>query len=197
MKKINSMRHVIPALALGSTLLLGGCGVLEDILTVEAPSQVVATDMAEPAAASLLVASVANEFRCALTHYNIASALTGMEFDDAAANSVLEIWDTRNHDTSGYGSQYASAQCGSGNPALYLPLSQTRWLADDVLLKLAEWEAADVPDKTRFQAETSVWAGFSYLLLGESILHVQSPLDGCWTKNSGAAQTAWPRVCPR
>ena len=172
MKKINSMRHVIPALALGSTLLLGGCGVLEDILTVEAPSQVVATDMAEPAAASLLVASVANEFRCALTHYNIASALTGMEFDDAAANSVLEIWDTRNHDTSGYGAQYASANCGSGNPALYLPLSQTRWLADDVLTKLAEWDAADVPDKSRFQAETALWAGYSYLLLGESMCQV-------------------------
>jgi hypothetical protein len=166
------MRNVIPALALSSALVLGGCGVLEDILTVEAPSQVVATDMAEPAAASLLVASVANEFRCALTHYNLASAVTGMEFDDAAANSVLEIWDTRNHDTSGYGAQYASANCGSGNPALYLPLSQTRWLADDVLTKLGEWDAGDVPDKAKFQAETSLWAGFSYLLLGESMCQV-------------------------
>ena len=172
MKNTNTMRNVIPALALSSALVLGGCGVLEDILTVEAPSQVVATDMAEPAAASLLVASVANEFRCALTHYNLASAVTGMEFDDAAANSVLEIWDTRNHDTSGYGAQYASANCGSGNPALYLPLSQTRWLADDVLTKLGEWDAGDVPDTAKFQAETSLWAGFSYLLLGESMCQV-------------------------
>ncbi len=140
------MSSLLPALALGSTLLLGGCNVLDNILSVEAPSRVVATDLADPAAASLLVASVANEFRCALTHYNVGSALVGMEFDDAAANSVLEIWDTRNHDTSGYGSQYASTNCGSGNPALYLPHSQTRGRADDGLIRpgeppgLGEWK---------------------------------------------------------
>ncbi len=54
------MSSLLPALALGSTLLLGGCDFLDDILAVEAPSQVVATDLEDPAAASLLVASVAN-----------------------------------------------------------------------------------------------------------------------------------------
>lgn len=166
------MSSLIPALALGSTLLLAGCDFLDDILAVEAPSQVVATDLADPAAASLLVASVANEFRCALTHYNVGSALVGMEYDDAAANSVLEIWDTRNHDTSGYGSQYASTNCGSGNPALYLPLSQTRWLADDVLIRLGDWTDAEVAGRAQFQAEVAVWAGYSYVLLGESMCQV-------------------------
>ena len=167
------MSSLIPALALGSTLLLGGCNVLDNILSVEAPSRVIATDMANPDNVSLLVASVANEFRCALTHYNVASALVGMEFDDAAANSVLEIWDTRNHDTSGYGSQYASANCGSGNPALYLPLSQTRWLADDVLTRLGDWTDEEVTgNRSQFQGEVALWAGYSYLLLGESMCQV-------------------------
>ena len=63
MNEKKRMSSLVPALALGSTLLLGGCGVLDDILAVDAPSQVVATDLADPAAANLLVASVANEFR--------------------------------------------------------------------------------------------------------------------------------------
>ena len=171
-QKRNRMSSLIPALALGSTLLLGGCNVLDDILSVEAPSLVAASDLADPAAASLLVASVANEFRCALTHYNVGSALVGMEFDDAAANSVLEIWDTRNHDTSGYGAQYATTNCGSGNPAVYLPLSQTRWLADDVLTRLSEWTDAEVTGRTQMQGEVALWAGYSYLLLGEAMCQV-------------------------
>ena len=84
----------IPTLALSSTLVLGGCGALDDLLSVEAPSRVVASDLENPAAASLLVASVANEFRCSFVYYAAASALTGMEWADASNNSVLNIWDT-------------------------------------------------------------------------------------------------------
>jgi hypothetical protein len=164
--------RLVPALALGSTVALGGCSVLDDLLAVDAPSRVVASDLENPAAAPLLVASVANEFRCALTHYISGSALVGMEWDDASANTINAIWDTRNHDTSGYGAQYASTDCGSGNAALYLPLSRSRWYGDQVLTNLGTWDVGDVPDKAAFTAETSVWTGYSYLLLGESMCEV-------------------------
>ena len=60
-------KRSIPLLVLGLTLFTGGCDALNDLLSVDAPSQVIATDLENPAAATLLVASVANEFRCTLT----------------------------------------------------------------------------------------------------------------------------------
>ena len=174
----------IPALVLSLTVLLGACNALDDLLSVDAPSRVVASDLENPAAAGLLVASVANEFRCAFTYYATASALTGNEWRDASNNSVLNIWDQRVHDTSGYGSRYASADCGSNEPAIYQPLSRTRWLPDQTLDLLAGWDVADVPDKAAFQAEVAMYAGFTYTLFAESMCSVafdegpeQTPVD--------------------
>ena len=89
------------AIALSSVLVLGGCDSLDSLLSVDAPSRVVASDLNNPSAAGLLVRSVANELRCAAVYYAAASALTGMEWADASNNSVANIWDSRNHDTSG------------------------------------------------------------------------------------------------
>ncbi len=158
----------IPALVLSMTVF-AGCDALDELLQVEAPSRVVADDLANPAAAGLLVASVANEFRCTLTYYGTASALTGNEWRDASNNSVLNIWDQRVHDTSGYGSQYASADCGSNQPAIYQPLSRTRWLADLTLGLLDGWTAAEVPNKQAFTAQVAMYAGFTYTLFGEAM----------------------------
>lgn len=160
------------ALLLSAVALLGACSVIDDILTVDAPSRVVASDLEDPAAADLLAASVANEFRCAFTHYAAASALTGMEMADAVNSASLTIWDQRIHDTSGYGSQYAQSDCGSGNPALYLPLSRARWIADHVLRSLGSWSTAEVPNKTALEAEVAAYAGYGYVLLGESMCSV-------------------------
>lgn len=171
-------------IALVAAISFGGCDALDELLSVDAPSQVIAADLEHPATAGLLVASVANEFRCTLTYYAAASALTGNEWRDASNNSVLNIWDQRVHDTSGYGSQYASADCGSGQPALYRPMSRTRWLADYTLGLLAGWTTEEVPDKAAYEAEVALYAGYSYILFGESMCSVafdegpeQTPAD--------------------
>jgi hypothetical protein len=129
-----------------SLTALAACNALDELLEVDAPSQVVASDLENPAAAGLMVASVENEFRCAFSYFGAASALTGNEWRDVSNNTVLNIWDQRVHDTSGYGSQYASADCGSTQPAIYQPLSRSRWMADFTLGLLDGWDVADVPD---------------------------------------------------
>ena len=169
---MNMTRTSIPALALILTTSLAACSALDDLLSVDAPSTVDAADLENPAAAGLLAASVANEFRCSLTYYATASALTGNEWRDASNNSVLNIWDQRVHDTSGYGSRYASADCGSNEPAIYQPLSRTRWLADQTLELLAGWDVSEVPDKAELEAEVAMYAGYSYVLFGESMCSV-------------------------
>ena len=164
-----SIRTVALVLAMSA---LSGCDALDELLSVDAPSRVSASDLENPASAGLLVASVANEIRCTLTYYAAASALTGNEWRDASNNSVLNIWDQRVHDTSGYGSQYASADCGSGQPALYRPMSRTRWLADYTLGLLSEWTTEEVPDKMAYEAEVALYAGYSYIMFGESMCTV-------------------------
>ncbi len=157
------------ALVLAPIALLASCDALDELLSVEEPSRVVASDLEDPNSAQLLVASVANEFRCAHTYHASASAITGNEWRDASNNTVMNIWDARVHDTSGYGSQYASADCGSGQPALFRPLSRTRWFAEYVLGLLNEWTDADVPGRTEMIAEVAMYAGYTYTLFAESM----------------------------
>ena len=97
------------ALVLPLTLVLGACTALDELLEVDAPSQVIADDLQNPAAAQLMVNSVANEVRCAYAYFAAASALTGNEWRDVSNNTVLNIWDSRTHDTSGYGAQIGRA----------------------------------------------------------------------------------------
>ena len=130
------------ALLLPLTVALGGCSALDDLLEVDAPSQVVASDLEDPAAAELMVNSTANEVRCAYAYFAAAAALTGNEWRDVSNNTVLNIWDSRTHDTSGYGAQYASADCGSTQPAIYQPQSRARWMADFTLGLLDSWDVA-------------------------------------------------------
>ena len=167
-----STKTVVQAALVLAIPALSACDALDELLSVDAPSRVIASDLENPASAGLLVASVANEFRCTLTYYAAASALTGNEWRDASNNSVLNIWDQRVHDTSGYGSQYASADCGSGQPALYRPMSRTRWLADYTLGLLSEWTTEEVPDRAAYEAEVALYAGYSYILFGESMCTV-------------------------
>ncbi len=181
MKKLMNGRFeflFIPTVALCTTLVLSGCDALDELLSVEAPSLVKADRLDSPDAASLLVASVANEFRCAATYYATASALTGMEWADASENSVLNIWDQRVHDPSGYGARYASADCGSSEPAIYQPLSRTRWLGDQTLTKLNAWDVTQVAEKAEFTAEVALYVGYSYLYFSEAMCEGGVAFDG-------------------
>ena len=160
------------ALTLSLAVTLAGCGALDDLLEVDAPSQVIASDLENPAAAGLMVNSVANEVRCAYAYFAAAGAITGNEWRDVSNNTVLNIWDSRTHDTSGYGAQYASADCGSSQPAIYKPQSRARWIADFTLGLLDDWTVADVPEKAEYQALVNMYAGFAYLMMGESMCEV-------------------------
>ena len=164
-------RLAVP-LVLCSTVGLSSCDAVDQLLSVEAPQAVSASDLDNPAAAGLLVKSVANEFRCTFTHYQLASGVTGPELAVAVNSASLIIWDQRIHDTSGFGSQYAQSDCGDSAPALYLPLARTRWLADQVLASLEGWDVAEVPDRADHIAEVAAYAGYSYILFGEAMCTV-------------------------
>jgi hypothetical protein len=151
---------------------VGGCDSLDDLLTVDQPDQINASDLDSPQAADLLVRSVTNEFRCTLTRYIAASSMTGTEWGLATNSAGLAVWEQRRHDTSGFGSQYASGECTGQAPALYRPIARTRWLADEVLRRLDGWTEEQVPSKVQFTAQVAAFAGYIHVLFGESFCNV-------------------------
>ena len=92
--------HAVLAIALGAAVASAGCDALDQLLEVEAPSRVIASDMENPSAAGLLVESVGNEFRCAFTHYGNVSGLVGWELR-SSSNGGTQVWPFTDMVTSG------------------------------------------------------------------------------------------------
>lgn len=154
------------AILAAASLILGAC---DNVLEVEVPSRIIASDLENPAAAATLTESVVNEFRCTLTYYVNASAITGMEYELAENNVTALVWDSRVHTTGGFTGQYAQADCGSGIAALYLPLSRTRALGDWVLGLLDGFSDGEVADRSEKIGTVAAFTGYTYVLFGESM----------------------------
>jgi hypothetical protein len=77
---IKSSRRLAAGLMLLLPLGLASCDALDSLISVEAPSQVAAQDLDNPANADLMVNSAVNDFRCALVHFIAAGAYVGNEW---------------------------------------------------------------------------------------------------------------------
>jgi len=161
-------------LMVGLSLPISSCDTLDNLISVEAPSQVAAEDLDNPANAGLMVNSAVNDFRCALVHFIAAGAYVGNEWGvggDTGGGSY--VWyDGRVFTPSGWTSMYATGDCSGDAPNVYEPLSTARWLADDALERLDTWGDAQVPNRTELTAKAAAVAGYSLTLLGESMCSI-------------------------
>jgi hypothetical protein len=152
-------------------LALTSCDALDNLISVESPSRVVAADLDDPANADLLVNSAINDFRCSLVHFISAGAYVGNEWGvggDTGGGSF--VWyDARVFSPTGWTSMYATGDCSGTAPNVYEPLSKARWLADDVLRRLDDWGDSQVPNRTELTAKAAAFAGYSLTLLGEAM----------------------------
>lgn len=160
-----SMRRRLTAgLLLGTTLMLGACA---DILNVDAPTQVAADQLENPAHANLLVQGVIGDFDCALGSYIVAQGLLGDELHDGTFTASR--WPTPSRTLSGT-EVYGTNSCvGLG---VYTPLSTARWTADDALRKLEGWTDAEVADRMQKIGVVAAYSGYAHVLLGEGMCSV-------------------------
>lgn len=175
-------------LPLGMILLLGACDSLDQLLSVDVPSDVEADELREPGSAPLLVLSAITDFECALVHYIVAGGKVGDEFEDSQLAAALGGYDRRDFNLPPLTGAFATTTC-AGAIGVYTPLSTARFQADDALHLLEEvWAEADVPDRSDLIAQAAAFSGYSHILLGEAMCTVafdegpELPRSGAWER---------------
>ncbi len=172
MLALKSIGRLVRWSVLVLVLALNSCDALDNLISVEAPSQVAAEDLDNPANADLMVNSAINEFRCALVHFISAGAYVGNEWgvghNQGGSNYVW--YDARTFEPQGWTAMYATGDCSENQPNVYEPLSTARWMADDALQRLDfAWSEAEIPNRAELEAKAAAFAGYSLTLLGEAM----------------------------
>lgn len=157
-------RHALRARAtLSAVMLTTSMAACSNLLSVEAPSRVLASDLDDPRNASLIVAGAVADFECALSSYTGSFGLITDELADAALSQSQFDFDRRSFTAAG--GTYASGGCGGFG--VYVPVSTARFSSDQALKLLDGWTDAEVPDRTALIAKAAAFAGYGYILLGE------------------------------
>lgn len=142
---------------------LAGCDWLDRALDVEAPEQIPAGDMSDPARAGLLVEGALADFDCALGSYIVIGGLMTDELIEASA--LANRWPYDRRDVQPTEPRYATFSCQ--NLGVYVPVSIARFTADDTLEKLEGWTDDEVANRTSLISTMAAYSGYSHTLLGE------------------------------
>jgi hypothetical protein len=136
-------------------------------LAQENPGQLSVGDLYQPANAQLLVNGAIADFECAFSRYTVGVGLFTDELANAIASSSNIDYDRRTLPTS---ATYGTGTCGNNQqPPIYTTLSTARASADTAVGKLNGWTDAQVPNRTKLIGQASAYAGYSLVLLGESM----------------------------
>jgi hypothetical protein len=163
--KINTFYSTIHKVGVIFALLLfiTSC---DDLLTVDTPSFVAATDLDNPQRAALIVNGAASDFEFAFQGYVLTGAIFGNELGDGTSTAARWEVDQRKVRTS------STRYVNGTDFGIYTPLSTARFTADDALKRLEGWSDTDVANRNQLIARAAAYAGYSYLLMGEAFCSV-------------------------
>jgi hypothetical protein len=153
-------------------MLMTGCSFLDDLVGVDVPDRVVGETLEVPVNAPVMMAGAVGDFECALAMYVLATGTTADELMVTDGLTAQELYDRRTFDPRGLGSAYSQSTCSAryeGTVGVYRPLSSARFQAENLVKLLEGWSDADVPNRKTLIAKAAAYAGYSYLLLGESM----------------------------
>ncbi len=168
-------RTLAPVLATALVLATAACDT-DDLLKVDAPSQMPAEDLENPANAALLVNGAVADFECAYGAFITVQGIMSDELVDAQLGAAAWFYDRRDAGQNP-GSAYGVNGCTSSQtPGVYRPLSTSRWAADNALTYLQGWTDAEVANRQELIAKAALYAGFSYNLMGMAMC--SAAIDG-------------------
>jgi hypothetical protein len=139
------------------------------LLDVSAPNSVPVGVFDSPSSAALMVASAIGDFECAFGAAVMVEGIISDEIADAQLGAAQWPYDRRDANTQTSGI-YGTSGCNSNQgPGIYTPLSTARFSADNALTKLTGWTDAQVVNRQTLIAQSNLYAGFSYAMLGMSM----------------------------
>lgn len=157
-----SNRLMYAALTAATVVTLTACN---DVLQVDLPGTVTPGNLDTPAAATLLVTSTVSAFECAHTQYVMLSANLTDEMLASTSAEVFFTYDQRAPSLPDFG-PFATSGCAQ-NGALYVPLSQARFLADDSYKRLEAQTDSAVALRAQKLATVAAYGGYAYTEFGE------------------------------
>lgn len=156
--------------AVAPLLILAGACTEVTALKQDNPGQLSAATIYVPSNAQLLVNGAIADFECAFSRYVVGSGLFSDELSNAIGSVSNYNYDRRTVQTI---EAYGTATCASNQqPPIYTTLSVARASADTVAARLQEWTDAQMPtgvNRTRLIGQSLAYAGYSVLLMGESM----------------------------
>jgi hypothetical protein len=156
------------AALLAAGLVVVACDT-DKLLNVDTPGSVPVNMIDDPKNANLMVSSVAGDFLCALGSTIAVEGIISDELADAQLGAAAWPYDRRDANAATNGSYGVNACTSNQTPGIYNPLSTARWDADHALANLDKWTDAEVANRQALIAESAVYAGFSYALMGMSM----------------------------
>jgi hypothetical protein len=137
---------------------------VDRLLSADTPSRLGESAFLVPENAQLIVNSAVADFECALGAYIVTSGLSAGELTDAS--QTADRWDYDRRSILPIQSRYSIRNCAD-ELGVYTPVSTARYTTDQALTLLEGWTDTQVTGRQRLLARAAVYAGYSYLLLGE------------------------------
>jgi hypothetical protein len=156
---------------LSLALLVGFVAGCDGILEVDLPGQIVEGALFEPAQAAILVNSAIGDIECAYSEF-IATDASG--FEDVFAR-VTGWWGG----SFEYRTSPNTVACNTAENSYgwWTPLQAGRFLAEESYRRISGWSAAEVgPNRERLLAQSAIYAGVAYNLLGDYMCEIA--IDG-------------------
>jgi hypothetical protein len=172
MRLITLRRHasLLLGLSLMATASVIACRDITS-LAQENPGALSGATLYVPGNAVLIVNGAISDFECAYARYVVGSGLFADELSVGISNTANFDYDARRLLTN---ATYGTNNCGATpsttqQPGIYTPLSTARATADTAAGNLEQWTDAQVPNRSKLLGQSYAYAGYSLVLLGESM----------------------------
>ncbi|MEO8452675.1 MAG: RagB/SusD family nutrient uptake outer membrane protein [Gemmatimonadota bacterium] len=164
-------RIIIRRLASGTIALIAGIALTacSNLLDVKYPGRIPSGQLDDPSLAAVLTRGAIGDFECAYSNYMSGSSVHSDEYETSNSNVPLANWGERT--ITADENDYAIGTC-EGNFGSNLTLHTARFQAEDIYNRLTAWTDAQVAGRGSLMAQTRVYAGYVYTLLGEGMCQV-------------------------
>jgi hypothetical protein len=154
--------------AIAAGLALTACS---NLLEVQYPGRIPATNINDPTLAAVLARSVVSDLECAYNNYSGGNSTQSDEFESSNGNVPGRNWGER---TIGADEDdYVLGACDlTSYFGMHTTMQVARLQAETIGAQLNGWTDAQVPNRANLLATVMTYNGFPYLFMGETFCQV-------------------------